>query len=306
MNILISTTSNWNPGDDFIRYGVEYVLQKKYGPNINFIHYDRNPDYFKSDAWEMGVGHKSNVMNNPIDLSFIDMVVLAGSPEWLHGPLTPLYEALKIHSNIPLVAIGVGYSFPMDQMLPLTDIECDVLSRPWTTIITRQYDLAEHIKKYTHTLATVTTLPCPGVFSSNRAVKPTYKELYASIVQAPHGPQSLSIDDYNETMEYIKGSPQFENMISHYIEDFKHFKRGFFSSDAQQLANEIARYSIVLTNRLHGGLLALGNGAEVKFINNDSRVQRALEPFSPYLNMGWYKMSDDDLKKLEATYLDLI
>ena len=269
MNILISTTSNWNPGDDFIRYGVEYLLSKKYGDNINYIHYNRNPDYFKLDVWEMGSNHKSNNMNGPIDMSLIDMVVLAGSPEWLHGPLKPLYEALKNHPNVPLVAIGVGYSFPMDQIHPLTDIERDVLYRPNTTIITRQYDLAEHIQKYIFHQNKIYTLPCPGVFSSNRVKSKKRTELYASIIQAPHGPQAISQADYNDTMKYIKDYPQFDNLISHYIEDFKHFKRGYFSSDAQQLANEICKYRILLTNRLHGGLMALGNDAEVKFINTD-------------------------------------
>ena len=174
MNILISTTSNWNPGDDFIRYGVEYLLYKKYGDNINYIHYNRNPDYFKSDIWEMGSGHKSNMMNDPIDMSLIDMVVLAGSPEFLHGPLKPLYEALSQHPHIPLLAIGVGYSNDVNG-ISLTVSEYNVLKRDNSIIICRQYDLAHRLESLLQ--KPIPVLPCPGVFSSNRAVKPKYKEL---------------------------------------------------------------------------------------------------------------------------------
>lgn len=28
MNICVSSTINWNPGDEFIRYGVIYLLKK--------------------------------------------------------------------------------------------------------------------------------------------------------------------------------------------------------------------------------------------------------------------------------------
>lgn len=188
MNILISTTTNWNPGDDFIRYGVKNLLKNLY-PNVIYIHYDTNPDYFKVDEWAMGSGHKSNTMNNPIDWSMINLVVLAGSPEFLHGPLRPIYEGLYEHRDIPLLAIGVGYSNEMSQ-LTLSLEEHMVLSRDNTCIITRQNDLQKELSD--RLARTVYCLPCPALFAHERVDKKISALL---IPQADKGNQSIDIKD---------------------------------------------------------------------------------------------------------------
>ena len=141
MNILISTTTNWNVGDDFIRMGVQHLLDEVY-PDANYIHYDRNPNNFVSfpDNQKPKKYQLGNIMTGTIDWSSIDLVVLAGSPEFLHEPLHPIYSGLVSHPNIPLWAIGVGYTYP--QLLKrLTVAEKTVLSRPTTKIIVRQHDL---------------------------------------------------------------------------------------------------------------------------------------------------------------------
>ncbi len=43
-NVLISTTRQWNPGDEFIMLGCLNILKEIYGDNINPIIFNRNPD----------------------------------------------------------------------------------------------------------------------------------------------------------------------------------------------------------------------------------------------------------------------
>ena len=85
--------------------------------------------------------HGGNFMNKP-KWEDVSLVVLAGSPEFLHHPLAPIYEGLVNHPEIPLWAIGVGYTEPQF-VLPLTDAERIVLKRESTLIISRQKELSE-------------------------------------------------------------------------------------------------------------------------------------------------------------------
>lgn len=298
MNILISTTSNWNPGDDFIRFGVKNLLNSVYS-DINYIHYDRNPDYFIPGTGDMGSGHKSNIMNNPIDWSLVDMVVLAGSPEFLHGPLTPIYDGLANNPHIPLLAIGVGYSFEMDR-LTISDNESYVLIRDNTLIITRQYDLQEKLRVLLGN--EIHCLPCPAVFASEWMQVDNGKTL--AILQAPTGPQGLGEEDEKYTTNYLWGK-EFDKAF-HYIEDFKYYKSGFYTSEAKDLLNRITEYSQIVSNRLHGGIVGIGAGAKVRFINTSNRVQKALEPYEKYQKNGEYFMSQKDKNQIRNSYIELI
>jgi len=301
MNILISTTTNWNPGDDFIRYGVKNLLDSIYF-DINYIHYDRNPDYFESGLWEMGHNHKSNVMNDPIDWSVIDVVVLAGSPEFLGGPLKPLYEGLAENPHIPLLLIGVGYSHEVDNLV-LSHEEFLVLSRPENLIIVRQYDLQEKLNELLEDCRTVNCLPCPAIFASFRDYRgDQFNKLV--IRQAPIGLQALDKKDYHEMIGEAKTS---DTCLFHYIEDFKYFNgRGYFSTEARDLLLKIIQYKEVVSNRLHGGIVALGAGSKVKIINSSNRVQKALEPYKPYLKDGFYEMTLDEVNEVKGKYTKLI
>jgi len=104
MNILISTTTNWNCGDDFIRMGVKNILKHIFPKTPNYIHYDRNPNNMVNypEDQSMKQNLRGTFMNNHIDWEIIDLVVLAGTPEWLHTPLEPIYNGLATRPHIPL------------------------------------------------------------------------------------------------------------------------------------------------------------------------------------------------------------
>lgn len=299
MNILLSTTTGWNIGDEFIRYGVKFLLEQKY-QNITYIYYDRNPDYFVDypGNWEMGSGHFSNRMNNNIQWDIIDMVVLAGSPEFLHGPLTPIYEGLQKNPHIPLLCIGVGYSNPV--IAALTDAEKEVLSRDSTVIIARQPGLELPKKPI--------VLPCPALFCHDYLLHDRqflddfpHKPI-GVVVSAPEGNQRISPETYKHVIN-IDG-----DKLVHYIDDYVYLqKRGikaYYNPEPQEFLTKLWEYKEVHTSRLHAGVAALSAHNKAIFYHNSHRITQALIPFVPVFmgNKSIYEFKDETIR----AYLDIL
>lgn len=247
MTILISTTTNWNPGDDFIRIGTKNILNRIL-PNPNYINYDRNPNNMVNwpDDQNMRSGLHGTFMNNPIDWEKIHMVVLAGSPEFLHEPLMPIYEGLASRPHIPLLAIGVGYSEP-ELMKPLSENEKWVLSRKNTLIICRQYDLSERLIPILN--KEVFTLPCPALFCFDKFPEKT-----------------------RDTVSYN---------LCHSIEEMT--DETYFSSDPYDILNFIGKHRTVVSKRLHGAIAGISSGASSVLVNASFRAQSAIKLFEPVM-----------------------
>jgi hypothetical protein len=112
-NIVFSTTRQWNCGDEFILMGCINLMKKVIGENFNPIIYNRHPDLpheFASDNSifaRCGLRFNDNSLKYYTEASFIDLVVLAGTPEWASPNCQPLYEMINRH-YLPTVAIGIG------------------------------------------------------------------------------------------------------------------------------------------------------------------------------------------------------
>lgn len=245
MNILISTTTNHNPGDDFLRIGVKNILKHIFPETPNYIHYDRNPNNMVDWPYDqnMKAGLRGTFVNTPIYWKDIDLVILAGSPEFLHHPLTPIYEGLVDHPEIPLWAIGVGYS-ESQFVLPLTDSEIKVLKRENTLIITRQQELTDRLTDILE--KEIFTLPCPALFCFEKFPEKTKGTL------TPY-------------------------QISHSLEEMT--EDTFFSSDPYDMLNFIGSHRYVTSNRLHGAIAGISAGAFVTLDNGSFRAQSAIKLF---------------------------
>ena len=93
--ILISTSSLWNCGDDFIREGVLNLLQLK--DNINTL------------WWNRGYGITNTYANSlDVNLSLTDYFIVAGTPQWIYKNIYIYKYCLK--HDIPFSLIGVGTS----------------------------------------------------------------------------------------------------------------------------------------------------------------------------------------------------
>lgn len=268
MNILISTTTNWNVGDNFIAFGCKNILKHIFPTTPNYIHYDRNPnnmiDYPHDQRMKKGL--RGNFMNNPIDWNLIDLVVLAGTPEWLHHPLEPIYEGLIDHPEIPLWAIGVGYTEP-NFVLPLTDAEIKILKRENTLIITRQQELSDRLGPILE--KKIPSLPCPALFCFEDFPEKT-KELYFA---------SHSLDSFHGN-EY-------------------------FSSDSFDMLSYIGSCKNIISGRLHATIAGISAGANAKLINDSFRCKEAIKPFEEVIESNRAEITAFKVKHL-SNYINII
>jgi Polysaccharide pyruvyl transferase len=91
--LLISTSSLWNCGDDFIREGVMETLDIR--------------DDVRTLWWNRGFGIGENYANDlKLNLSHADYVVIAGTPKWIFNNERIYRHCLR--KKIPLALIGVG------------------------------------------------------------------------------------------------------------------------------------------------------------------------------------------------------
>ena len=91
--VLISTSSLWNCGDDFIREGVMNLLNLK--NNIRIL------------WWNRGYGIKDAYANSlKTNLPLIDYFIVAGTPQWIYKNIDIYKYCLK--KDIPFSLIGVG------------------------------------------------------------------------------------------------------------------------------------------------------------------------------------------------------
>jgi len=88
MNILVSSTRQWNPGDEFIFFGVQNLLKEALkGQRINWILYDRNPDLF-IDGFNNPV-HKEKIWGNSFHHEDQQLVRFIGLMPNLYHVLSP-------------------------------------------------------------------------------------------------------------------------------------------------------------------------------------------------------------------------
>lgn len=276
MNILVSTTTNWNPGDEFIRYGIEHLLN----PDHNYFFYDRNPDFFTENKFEMsGRTPRSNCFTSNIPWNNIDAVILAGSPEWLHGPLKYIYEGLMNNPHIPLYCIGVGYSAPV-LVYELTNAEIEVLNRDTTVIITRDTHTKNIVKPFVK--KQIHTLPCPALFASMK-YNIWYQDTWLFKDRSLYVLQGHSTEQGR--LEVIQDKMIINNhdFLTYYKSDYLFLNVGKYLHDPVDIIKHISQYSYVTTNRVHAGIVALSQGASVFFNNSSLRVLNMLLTYEPYL-----------------------
>ena len=127
MNIVFSTTRQWNPGDEFILLGTINLLQEYFeqqkdkGIKNNFyfnpIIYNRNPqirrarkrDFIKMIDNFLGKDFIEKFRDNSVKdrkpMDYTDLVVFAGSPDWIGRRLKKLYTEI-LNNKIPTIFLG--------------------------------------------------------------------------------------------------------------------------------------------------------------------------------------------------------
>lgn len=263
LNIWISTTLDWNFGDNIIERGIRQVMakaMKKDYIRANKIFYNRNYDLQTPDMYRFPYNNvKGNYDND--GLIKYDLAVAAGSPEFFGGPMLNFYRHI-MENDIPLLVLGVGTTW---DDVKIDDLTKAVLKRPNTLITTRGPKAAEIINEAIGQEKAVAKV-CPALFSSS--FKSIPKHNVAQILQAPgRGPHLVP-------EHILKGSTRNFDTLCVHKKEFVHYTKlnypaRIFDSPADML-HKIGEYKKVVSTRLHGAFasLSLGNSAVVVHDNN--------------------------------------
>lgn len=313
-NVLISTTRQWNPGDEFIMLGCLNILKEIYGDNINPIIFNRNPDirvggryrnktkYKKATInWDkknirgkaiiqniFNIGQYDNSYKDDMDSNNIDIALFAGSPEWYGSRLNSMYEAIE-KSNIPTIFLGLGAgdstSFEMSK-----PVVKSVLSKS-NVITTRDLATAELLKDYGGIY-----VPCPALLASkNIRVVENVKKIgliYATNETLQGNNVSKELHDYICVL-YKKITEQYNvGLVCHYIDEIEQAHEEFpnleiyYSYDAKDYIDIYNNFDLVIGGRVHGIGMSASLGIPGIMINHDSRSSTTDGFLAQKINIG--------------------
>jgi hypothetical protein len=296
-NILISSSRQWNPGDEFILMGVRRLLASVLGEHARFILWNRNPDLFL-DGWREPVFRPSFLTNSAVEpaLDVMDLVVLAGTPEWFGPPLERVYRELLRYPRVPLLALGVGTGQPGFLFTPT---EREIFLRENSLLVCRNPTLVEEINNQLG-FDKARLFPCPAFFCSPVEQPRTATAFEASrpvlTVQADSVENQSAPSELVARVErFLTQDPRADRFefAAHYIDDFLRFARIrpgsdiFYSYEPLDYLNFFHRHTrMLVTSRLHGAIAALSCGTSAALIDfGNARVNDAAIPFLPVMEL---------------------
>ena len=283
MNILVSSTRQWNPGDEFILMGVRNLFRDLYkNHTFNWMLYDRNPDLFL-DGYK-NPKHRKNLLGNSFhheNGQCIDIAVIAGTPEWFGAPLLEFYDAVK-KNNLPLFLLGVGY---IDAPITFSENEQYCFKNSLKTAIARDEYASRALTSIgiNHQI-----LPCPALFASRKERAITKLKKIAFILQTDRTicqsiPAKLIHGSICEIRK-IRMNGFKVDVICHHVDEFVDFAKNLapvrYSFDSYDYLNILSDYDLIISTRLHGAILANSLGKPAIMINpGDTRCKGASSLF---------------------------
>jgi len=292
MNIVFSSTRQWNPGDEFILTGCLRLMRAVLG-HFNPILYNRNPQIRRDRKYDLikriddWLGRdfiekfKDNSVRDRAPLDYADLVVFAGSPEWRGRRLTKLYSSI-LEFNIPAIFLGIG----TNREFRFTD---EFFTSDEQTVLRQALLICVRDDVTATSLAPleVVQLPCPALLASetHRAVHQVNRIglIYGSRI----GHQRVSercykfcVGLYKELL--IRYAKDFEiEFIAHYIDDLVSVRNDFpewpvhYSYDSQDYFKIYDRFDLVIGPRIHGIGLAASQGIPGILVGHDGRARTA-------------------------------
>lgn len=295
MNIVFSTTRQWNPGDEFILLGCMRALRLA-GLDFNPIIFNRNPQVRRTrrvNRWLQGLDRRlggrfapflDNSLKDDTDFRCVDLVVFAGSPEWRGLRLAPLYRQIAQHGT-PTLFLGLGTNRPFDfsrehfsqDELALLRAARLVTCRDNATTAALSPVAARHI-------------PCPALLccdeeSPRRAVR-RVGLIYGSDRAAAHnrvsGSTARYLDAlYRQLVSTHGGQHAFE-LVAHYIDELPLARADWgdtlplrYHYDAIAYRALYGRYDLVVGHRIHGVGMSASQGIPGVCIAHDRRGETA-------------------------------
>ncbi len=267
MNVLFSTTVNWNAGDEYIHWGVRRLVEQVLGHRVNPVLYSRNPD-----ALAMGpLGLTSDAWKPRYGLRGIDLFVQSGSPEWQGANLAPLYEELSRRRRVPIWFVGIGAAHAYE----LTRLDQRILRRA-SVVICRDRTCEAICKPYNRRAV---ALPCPSLFAMEEEdANPAPAHDLGVVWQRPHEvnqrcSKAVSRGTWAAAEALQKAGARIQ-LIAHYIDEFnKAAREGTFpvgySFETHDYPEIFRQNAAVASTRLHGAMLGITLGIPTCMLQAD-------------------------------------
>lgn len=298
-NILFSTTRQWNPGDEFILFGIRRLFEAL-GLRHNAVIFNRNPEvnppltdwnplrrivrtlkgeqYWKSFV---RIGSADNSFKPGMDPGFIDLAVFAGTPSWSSRENLPMYRAIR-EGQLPVCYLGIG-GFPTlaDPGFRFPPAIAKTL-REAVLITVRDRKAHELLKAYgAH------HLPCPALLSAPREKTIIEARTIGLIYSAwnTHKSHSVPRESHRRLVELYHtiranyGDRMRIVFIAHYIDElpeiYQHFGRDAearYAYDAREYVDIYEDCDLVVGARVHGIGMAASLGVPGVHLGHDGRA----------------------------------
>ena len=291
LHFVFSTTRQWNPGDEFILRGV-FNIFKALGVSFTPIIYNRNPDIqaiFQRAATD--TGEKLEIFDNSVkpdsDLSYVDLVVFAGTPDWHSGNVDRLHR-LILRYKIPAVFLGIGG--------PASNVSeyCRAVLASAPLITVRQTSVLSEFQEEIQTAVRPVYLTCPAMLSADKHQEKVIMDVSCiGLIYQASKAETNSINGVSDTCyENEKGlfcsiiekyyAEKRIIIICHYVDEIPLAMRDFpgqeicYSYDAADYYEIYRQCDIVVGTRVHGIGIAASLGIPGLALSHDLRGDTAI------------------------------
>lgn len=272
MNILFSTTRQWNPGDEFIHRGIQALFRLR-GMKFNSIAWNRHPAIRPSN-----VRGDNSFDENRHDPRSVDYVVFAGSPEWRGSPRTdPLYQLIAT-GGARCSLIGIGTS----ELVPLSPLERLVLEEHSDLVACRDRPSWDQINNEVPR-ANAQLIACPSIFSAATTRVRERLRRVGVIYQTTHTVcHKTSVEARNALIRLIDLlTPHCEVVVmSNYVDEWAESSvlfgsnRVWYSHESRDYEDAFLDLDCVIGARVHSCMGAMSTGAVGVLIDWEGNIRR--------------------------------
>ncbi|MGF1580185.1 MAG: polysaccharide pyruvyl transferase family protein, partial [Gemmataceae bacterium] len=224
------------------------------------------------------------------DLSFADLCVFAGTPEWLGRAVQPLVSQL-MQSQIPIAYLGVGFfeslnTYSFETLTP----EDQLCLRKARVVTVRDQRCAELLSPVTPKL-----LPCPALFSTRTEKQRTGKKKIALSFQGARNGNSQPIpahlSEYCRKLFHLLAAEYECAYVFHYVDELHEYRDLqnlpiYYSGDPRDYESIYDQFDLCVTTRVHGAGICASLGIPSVVINHSARSETAEGFLAELVNPG--------------------